>query len=79
MNNKKFKELPLSIIEDAVKGEEYALQYVLSHFHSYIKTLSTKVLEDEQGNKYYYVDEDMMSRLEAKLIFGIVNDFKIRY
>ncbi len=76
---KNIKDIPLYIIEDAVKGEEYALQYVLLHFHSYIKTLSTRTLKDEQGNKYYYVDEDMMSRLEAKLIFGIINNFEIRY
>lgn len=76
---KNIKDIPLFIIEDAVKGEPYALQFVLSHFHSYIKTLSTKVLEDEQGNKYYYVDEDMVSRLEAKLVLGIVNNFVIHY
>lgn len=79
MSKKKIDDIPLSIIEDAVKGKSYALQFILSHFHSYIKTLATRVYEDEWGKKHYYVDEDVISRLEAKLVLGIVNNFVIRY
>lgn len=79
MSKKKIDNIPLSIIEDAVKGKSYALQFVLSHFNSYINTLSTKVFEDEQGKKYYSLDEDVKARLEAKLILGITNNFVIHY
>ncbi|MCI8405128.1 MAG: helix-turn-helix domain-containing protein [Clostridia bacterium] len=79
MSKKKIEDIPLSIIEDAVKGKSYALQFILSHFHSYIKTLATRVYEDGQGNKHSFVDEDIVSRLEAKLVLSIVNDFVIPY
>lgn len=79
MIKKNIEDIPLSVIEDAVNGEPYALQFILSHFRNYINTLSTKVFEDEQGKKYYSLDEDVKARLEAKLILGITNNFVIHY
>lgn len=79
MNNQKYKNIPLSIIEDAVGGKTYALEFILSYFHNYILTLSTIAVEDEYGNKNYIVDDDIVSMLEEKLVLGITNKFKIRY
>lgn len=76
---KQFKDIPLCIIEGAVKGETEALEYVLAYFKNYIRTLATQKMYDEYGNEYYYVDEDIVARLESKLVFAIMNGFKIRY
>lgn len=79
MREKTIKDIPLSVIEDAVKGETYALQFVLLHFRNYIKALSTKTFTDTQGKQRYILDEDVKSRLEAKLVLGITKDFVINY
>lgn len=76
---KQFKDIPLCIIEGAVKGETEALEYVLAHFKNYIRTLATQKMSDEYGNEHYYVDEDIVVRLESKLVFAIMNGFEIRY
>ena len=36
-----------------------------------------EAITDECGNKVYYVDEEIRLRLEARLIYCIVADFKI--
>lgn len=82
MNKQQFDTIPiipLSVIEDAKKGNSEALGYVLAHFKNYIHTLATREFEDKQGNIIYVVDEDIVSRLEAKLVLSIVNDFVIPY
>lgn len=71
------KDIPLSVIESAVQGEDGSLKYVLSYFKNYINKLATIVTTNEYGEKYYYVDDDIVARLEAKLVFSIVNNFKI--
>lgn len=73
------KGIPLSVIEGAVRGETDALKYVLAHFRNYIRTLATRKVYDDYGNEHYYVDEDIVMRLENKLVYGIINGFKIRY
>lgn len=77
MGRQNVKDLPLSVILKAVEGDEEALTAVLKHYAKYIRSLSTRVLKDEYGNEYFYVDEDMRLRLETKLICSIVKDFKI--
>ncbi len=79
MNKQQFDTIPLSVIEDAKNGMSEALGFVLSHFRNYIRTLATKEFTDGQGNIIYLVDEDIVSRLEAKLVLSIVNDFVIPY
>lgn len=73
------QSIPLCVIEGAVNGETDAIEYVLSHFKSYINTLATKVFKDENGSEHYYVDSDIVARLETKLVYSIMNGFKIRY
>ena len=35
------------------------------------------IARDENNNEYMYVDDDMRSRLESKLIYSIIKKFKI--
>lgn len=69
--------LPVSVILSAVDGDESSLNAVAAHFRQYIRGLSTRVLNDEYGNTYLYVDEDMCLRLEAKLIYSVVTGFTV--
>lgn len=71
------KNLPLSVIIATTSGDGQALGAVLTHYRRYIRSLATRTLTDEYGNEYYYVDEEMRLRLEARLIYCIVTDFKI--
>ena len=69
--------LPVSVILAAVDGDERSLSIVAAHFRRYIRGLSTRVLNDEYGNTYWYVDEDMCLRLETKLIYSVVTGFTV--
>ena len=71
------KNLPLSVIFAAKSGDGQALGAVLNHYQRYIRSLAARKLTDECGNKVYYVDEEIRLRLEARLIYCIVADFKI--
>lgn len=75
---KQLNDIPVSVISGAMNAEPEAIAHVLSHFKDYIRSLSTRNLTDDYGNTYSYVDEDMQTRLETKLIFSIINHFKIR-
>ena len=77
MAGTQLKEIPIEIIRKVVKADEEAIGFVLKHFAGYIKSLSTRVLRDDYGNEYFFIDEDMRARLEAKLICKIVNGFEI--
>lgn len=63
------KNLPLSVIIAAMGGDGQALGAVLTHYRRYIRSLATRTLTDEYGNEYYYVDEEIEKRLEARLIY----------
>lgn len=69
--------LPVSVILAAVSGDEGSLAAVAAHFRQYIRGLSTRILKDEYGNTYLYVDEDMCLRLEGKLIYSVMTGFTV--
>lgn len=69
--------IPFSIIEKAINEDIEAIDYILAHYRNYIIRLSTRVARDENNNEYMYVDDDMRSRLENKLIYSIIKKFKI--
>ena len=71
------KLIPIEIIRAAVNGDQFALAYILRVYRNYIKTLSTKVITDKDGNKYICVDEDKQTILMSQLIYCITNNFKI--
>lgn len=69
--------IAFSIIEKAINEDIEAIDYILAHYRNYIIRLSTRVARDENNNEYMYVDDDMRSRLESKLIYSIIKKFKI--
>ena len=71
------ENLPLSVIIAVMDGDGQALGAVLTHYRRYIRRLATRMFTDEYGNEYYYVDEEIEKRLETRLIYCIVTDFKI--
>lgn len=74
---KTLSDIPFSIIEKAINEDIEAIDYILAHYRNYIIRLSTRVARDENNNEYIYVDDDMRSRLENKLIYSIIKKFKI--
>ncbi len=74
---KTLSDIPFSIIEIAINEDMEAIEYILAHYRNYIIRLSTRVARDENNNEYMYVDDDMRSRLESKLIYSIIKKFKI--
>ena len=74
---KTLSHIPFSIIEKAINEDIEAIDYILAHYRNYIIRLSTRVARDENNNEYMYVDDDMRSRLESKLIYSIIKKFKI--
>lgn len=74
---KTLSDIPFSIIEKAINEDIEAIDYILAHYRNYIIHLSTRVARDENNNEYMYVDDDMRSRLESKLIYSIIKKFKI--
>ena len=74
---KTLSDIHFSIIEKAINEDIEAIDYILAHYRNYIIRLSTRVARDENNNEYMYVDDDMRSRLESKLIYSIIKKFKI--
>ena len=74
---KTLSDIPFSIIEKAINEDIEAIDYILALYRIYIIRLSTRVARDENNNEYMYVDDDMRSRLESKLIYSIIKKFKI--
>ena len=74
---KTLSDIPFSIIEKAINEDIEAIDYILAHYRNYIIRLSTRVARDENNTEYMYVDDDMRSRLESKLIYSIIKKFKI--
>lgn len=64
--------LPFSVIQAAVRGDPDAVAVALRHFSGYIAALSRRHFYDRNGNYVTYIDNDIRSRLEAKLIFAIL-------
>ena len=69
--------IPMSIIYQAMNGDELAISAVISHYRGYIRYLSRRPCRDTLGFEHLYVDEDMQRRLESKLIYAVITNFKI--
>ena len=69
--------IPMSMIYQAMNGDEVAISAVISHYRGYIRFLSRRVCKDTLGFEHLYVDEDMQRRLESKLIYAVITKFKI--
>lgn len=60
--------LPFEVIAAATQGDTDALCKVLEHYDGYIAKLSMRIVRDEYGNSFLYVDEEMRNRLKVRLI-----------
>ena len=69
--------IPISMIYQAMNGDEVAISAVISHYRGYIRFLSRRPCRDTLGFDHLYVDEDMQRRLESKLIYAVITNFKI--
>ena len=69
--------IPISIIYEAMNGDEFAISAVISHYRGFIRFLSRRPCRDTLGFEHLYVDEDMQRRLENKLIYAVTTNFKI--
>ena len=67
----KENELTYELICAAVKGDREALDQILIYYDDYINTLATVKAEDAQGNEYQYVDGDLKTRIQMKLVDAI--------
>ena len=69
--------IPMSMIYQAMNGDEVAISAVITHYRGYIRFLSRRSCRDTLGFEHLYVDEDMQRRLESKLIYAVITNFKI--
>lgn len=69
--------MPISVIYQAMNGDEFSISAVISHYRGFIRFLSRRPCRDTLGFEHLYVDEDMQRRLESKLIYAVITNFKI--
>ena len=69
--------IPMSMIYQAMNGDEVAISAVISHYRGYIRFLSRRPCRNTLGFERLYVDEDMQRRLESKLTYAVITKFKI--
>ena len=69
--------IPIPVIYKAMDGDELAISAVIAHYRRYIRFLSRRPCRDALGFEHLYVDEDMQHRLESKLIYAVITNFKI--
>ena len=69
--------IPMSVIYEAMNGDELSISAVISHYRGYIRFLSRRPCRDALGFEHLYVDEDMQRKLESKLIYAVITNFKI--
>ena len=69
--------IPMSVIYEAMNGDDLAISAVIAHYRGFIRFLSRRPCRDTLGFEHLYVDEDAQRRLETKLIYAVITNFKI--
>ena len=64
--------LVFEIIQQATLGDENALHKVAAHYNGYIRTLSTRAYIGDDGRKHCVVDEEILGRLQGKLMKAVM-------
>lgn len=77
MSKKNLDFIPYEIIIRAQQADYEALNFIISYFTEYIKKLATRTETNRYGDIYSFVDEDIVSELQNKLVISIVNDFRL--
>ena len=67
----------MSVIYEAMNGDDLAISAVIAHYRGYIRYLSRRPCRDALGFEHLYVDEDTQRRLENKIIYAVITNFKI--
>lgn len=67
---------PHEVIKAAVKGDIEKLNEIVATYQSYIIKLSGRIVRDEVGNARYYVDQEIKTELENRLIMKVL-DFQL--
>ena len=62
-------------IKAAVNRDEESLSEIIEHYRPYIRMYSRRWFVDYLGEKIYFIDEEMVKELEAKLIYEIISNF----
>ena len=69
------KRIPYETILAAKREEPSAIKEILAHYDTYINCHSCRILYDEYGVPYTYIDEDIKARIQSKLLQKVINDF----
>lgn len=64
-------KIPASVIRRVIERDPFAIEAVLEHYEPYICALSLRTTYHADGQVTTAVDEDMKSRLRAKLTEGL--------
>ncbi len=65
------KMVPYETIVKALQQDDSAIVEILLHYRSFLQKLAGREVEEANGQRYHAVDEEMMLRLEVKLITSL--------
>lgn len=63
--------LTTDLIYGVIRGEGAAQEMILQYYDQYLNSLVTTVTEDENGNKYYQLNEDLKVQIQRKYLEAI--------
>ena len=66
------------VIADAIIGDVTAIQMLLKHYDQYINKLSLRKYYDEYGGEQYFLDNELKSCLQIKMIAKTLQ-FKLKH
>lgn len=73
MKNKNgIQTVSIETAKAAVSGDVIAINEVIKHYQRLIIKLSGRISFDETGNRYFYLDQEIKTHLETKLIKSIL-------
>lgn len=59
----------------AKSGDSNAMQSILRYYEHYINLHALRTFYDEYGTRHEIIDDDIRQRIEAKLIYQIIQKF----
>ena len=69
------KQVSYQTILAAKAGDGEAMTAILRHYSRYILFYSRRTHYDQYGNTYECINEDIKQRIEAKLMYQIIEKF----
>lgn len=63
--------LTMELIYAVIRGEEAAQKKILQYYDQYLNSLVTTMIEDENGNKHYQLDEDLKIQIQYKYLEAV--------